>query len=106
MNMKTCQEFAAKFRNENYHSLADVSSCSLHIVHGAFRTSAEKSEWALKKLLKGAYMILHNTPARRKDCESVTGSSTYHRRFFPTPYKLFGLSLIVWISHLSIQFSI
>jgi len=84
VNLKFFQEFSAKFKVENYHSLVDIGSCSLHIVHGAFRTGAEKSEWSLKKLLKGAYTILHNTPARREDFESVTGSSTYPLSFCST----------------------
>ena len=65
------QEFSAKFKNENYHSCVDIGSCSLCIAHGTFRTSAEKSECALKKLLKGAYMILHNTPARMENLQPI-----------------------------------
>ena len=57
-NMKFLQEFSAKFMNENYHSLVDSGTCSRHIVHGAFGTGARKSGWVLKKLLKGAYMIV------------------------------------------------
>lgn len=69
----------------------DIDGFSLHIMHGAFRTSAEKSEWALKKLLKGANIIFLNTPATKEDFESVTGYSTYPRSF---SYELYGLSLL------------
>ena len=63
-------------------------------MHGAFRTSAEKSELALEKLLKGGYMILHNTLARRKDYKSVIGSATYPLSFCPAWFELFWLSLL------------
>ena len=83
----------------------DIDGFSLHIMHGAFWTSAEKSEWALKKLVKDAYMILHNTLARRKDYKSVTGSSTYPLSFCPTWFELFGLSLLYFKNALLFAFS-
>ena len=27
------------------HNLIDIGSCSLHIIHGAFKTGAESSGW-------------------------------------------------------------
>ena len=81
VNVKFFQEFSAKFKNANYHSLTDIDSCPFHTVNGAFQTNAKKSGWALKILHKGVYMILHNTPGRREDHESVTGSSTYPHSF-------------------------
>ena len=59
------------------HSLIDIGSCSLHIVYGSFQTGAEKTGWNLKTLLEGSFQILHDTPARREDYETVTGSSKY-----------------------------
>ena len=70
VNLKFFKEFAASFKEDNFHSLVDIGSCSLHIVHGAFKTGAEKSEWGLKKFLKAAYIILHDSPACREDYES------------------------------------
>ena len=66
-----------KFGDENYHKVIDIGSCSLHIVHGAFRAGAEQSEWELKKFLKEAFTVFHNSPACREDYESVTGSYSY-----------------------------
>ena len=72
---------------ENYRAecelpkLINIGSCSLHIIHGAFQTGAEKSSWNLKKTLRGIWQILHDSPARREDYEAVTGSTTYPLSF-------------------------
>ena len=39
------------------------------MINGSFTTRAEKSEWKLQKVWKGAYHILHNTSDRREDYE-------------------------------------
>ena len=59
------------------HSLIDIGSCSLHIVHGSFKLGAEKTGWNLKAFLKGLFQILHDTLSRRENYEIVTGSSEY-----------------------------
>ena len=46
-----------------------------HTIHGAFETGVVKSGWNLKKLLKGAFHILHDTPARQDDYDRSTGST-------------------------------
>lgn len=69
-------------------SWVDIGSCSLHIKHGTFGTNAEKSEQALKKLLKVAFVILHNTPGRREILQPILAVFAC-----PTRYELCGLSL-------------
>ena len=59
------------------HNLIDIGSCSLYIIHGAFKTGAESSGWNMKVILKGAFTILHDTPARREDNISVTGEERF-----------------------------
>ena len=49
--------------------LINIGSCGLHVIHGSFKTGAEKTDWNLKKIMKAAHTILHNTPARREDYE-------------------------------------
>ena len=43
-----------KFLQE-LRSLIDIGSCSLHIIHGAFKTGSEATNWKLDKVLKGVY---------------------------------------------------
>ena len=57
--------------------LVNIGSCSLHIIHSAFKTGAESTNWAIKSTFKGAFHFLHDTPARRNDYISVTGSSKF-----------------------------
>ena len=40
-----------------------------------FKTRMETRGWKIKKSLKAAYTILHDSPARRSNYQSVTGSS-------------------------------
>ena len=62
VNKKFFQDISAKFKNENYHLLADIASCSLHNVHRSLQNDAEKSEGVLK-ILKNGFMIPHEIPA-------------------------------------------
>ena len=52
--------------------LINIGSCSLHTVHGALKTAVESTFWKVKQTLKGIWQILHESPARREDFESVT----------------------------------
>ena len=77
VNFKFYKEFIAKNKENIFHSLIDIRSCSLHTVHGTFRTGTEKTDWNLEEALKGAFHTFHDTPARRDDYESITGSKIY-----------------------------
>jgi len=50
VNLKFFREFSTEFRENN------IGSCSLHILHGSFTRGAEKTEWNLKKLMKGGLL--------------------------------------------------
>ena len=54
-----------------------MGSCSLYIIHGAQRLGEIKYESNLKHILKGAYQILHDLPARKEDYEYVIASKIY-----------------------------
>ena len=47
---------------------------------------AETTGWNIKKLLKSAYQILKDSPARREDYISVTGSNNFPQQFCSTKY--------------------
>ena len=65
-----------KYRLENEQSqLIEIGSCGLHIIHRAYKTGAESTDWVLKKILKGT--LLHDSPARRGGYISLTGSNTF-----------------------------
>ena len=67
--------------NETYPNLLDVGSCSLHVIHGAFRTGMKQTGWGIDLLLKSLYSHLHETPARREDYTKMTGSEVFPLQF-------------------------
>ena len=58
---------------KDYPNIIDIGSCSLHVVHGAFKSGIEATNWDLKKTMKAMWKIFDDSPARRiiyvKICE-------------------------------------
>ena len=76
---------AAKDRVANeQHELIFVGTCGLHVIHGAFKTGAESTDWKIKKILKAAFQILPDSPARREDYKSITGCDLHPLNFCAT----------------------
>ena len=44
--------------------LLSAGSCSLHAIHGAFKTGEQSTDWKLKQVLRAWHQILHDSPAR------------------------------------------
>ena len=70
--------------NETYPNLLDVGSCSLHVIHGAFRTGMKQTGWGIDLLLKSLCSHLHETPARREDYTKMRGSEVFPLQFVDT----------------------
>ena len=43
----------------------DIYCCSLYVVHGAFKSGIEATNWDLKKIMKAMWKIFDDSPARR-----------------------------------------
>ena len=54
-----------KLESENSPQNLNIGSCALHAVHGAFRDGFQKSSWKTGNLLKSAFSLLNDSPARR-----------------------------------------
>ena len=53
-------------RNEKeWPSIINIGSCGLHIVHGAFQTGVQATQWDLAKIMKSMWQMFHDSPARR-----------------------------------------
>ena len=63
-NSSRCYEKIAEKKKQ--HELIDIGSCSLHIIHDAFKIGAESSGWNIKAIFKGAFTILRDAPARAR----------------------------------------
>lgn len=53
--------------NSETHTLLNMGSCGLHVLHGAFGTGQKASGWNIDKLCKFSYSIFKKAPARRED---------------------------------------
>ena len=67
--------------SEHYPGLINVGSCSLHVVHGAFRSDESKTKWGIDTLLKALHNLFDESPAKREDYTKITGSD-----IFPLPF--------------------
>ena len=70
IKLKFLKEFSKLRAGDSVHSLADISTCSLQSFHGSMETGKIASKWGLKKIMRSAYTILDDSPARREDCAS------------------------------------
>jgi hypothetical protein len=68
-------------RDEGDRKLLEIGTCGLHVLHGAFQTGHSASGWAVNEFLRSAYGLFKDSPARRADYASVTGSSVYPKKF-------------------------
>ena len=63
--------------------LLGIGSCGLHVVHGAFQTGHNAVNWNVNSTLRAFYRILKDSPARRADYSSVTGSTLFPLNSIP-----------------------
>ena len=94
VNLKMLQKINEERTANEFHHLISVGSCELHTVHGASRTGAEATDWSIKKILRGAYIVLHDSPARREDYQEITGSDAFPLNFCATRCLYLFLSII------------
>ena len=51
---------------EHYLGLINVGSCSLHVVHDAFRSGVIKTKWGIDSVLKALHNLFDESPAKEK----------------------------------------
>lgn len=51
---------------KDYPCIANIGSCGLHVVHGAFKFGMETTNWDIGKILKAIWQLFHDSPARRE----------------------------------------
>ena len=54
--------------------LLNVGSCGLHVVHAAFCAGCQATHLKIDGLLRALWYLFHDSPARRDDYTTVTGS--------------------------------
>ena len=86
MNRKFYEAVTKGRAGNELHQLINIGSCCLHVIHGVFKSGAETTNWNINKVLRSAFQILHDPPARQEDYESVTGSKKYPLFFCATRF--------------------
>ena len=67
------------------HKLIFIGTCGgLHVIHGAFKIGAESTDWKMKKILKAAFQIFHDSPARHEDYKSIADCDLHPLNFCAT----------------------
>ena len=74
VNKKFFKAIVKERETSSFHQLIDIGTCSLHVVHGSFKTAFEKSGWKIKQVLKGSFQLFKDSPAKREDYVVCTGS--------------------------------
>ena len=80
-----------KTANPEAPTLLQLGSCGLHVIHEAYKTGQESTDWKFAKILSAFYSIFKKSPARRSDYlqinelhESHEGKDTNY--MFPLKY--------------------
>ena len=64
--------------------LENVGSYGLQVLHGAFKTVFQATDWSLDKILKAMCNLFCNSSARRETYVRVSQSKLFPKRFSPT----------------------
>ena len=70
-----------KRESEELPPLRQIGACGLHTMHGSMKAGVENSNWNIGKIIRAAWKLLHEAPARRELFEKVTETCIY-----PLPY--------------------
>ena len=75
-NWKLFDHFVQRRKNivPQMPTLLNLGSCSLHIVHGAFKTGAQATCWNIDAILWSLYYLFHDSPARSEDYLKIEGA--------------------------------
>ena len=57
--------------------LLNVGSCGFHVIHNSFRDGCSAAEWDVETFLSSVTWLFKDSPARREDYPSVTGSTSF-----------------------------
>lgn len=86
VNHKFYKMYTEERKNESPDAsdLIDLSTCGLHVVHGAFKTGANATGWKIDSLLRSLWYLFADSPARREDYTAITDSKQFPLRFCST----------------------
>ena len=80
MNKKTYELLSTSIEEETKKKMLNIGSCGLHIIHNAFRSGSMETNWEVGQTLSSLYWLFKDSPARREDFVSITGSSVFPKQ--------------------------
>ncbi|KAK7868384.1 hypothetical protein R5R35_013669 [Gryllus longicercus] len=85
VNLKLLSDLNAELRTSfGGLQLLQRGSCSLHVVHNAFKTGMSKTSWEIVPFLRSSYNLFHDSPARRALYTEITRSTSFPDSFCGT----------------------
>ena len=81
VNWKFHKMVEGELKDEYSCNLLNTGSCSIHIVHGAFKDGCKTAGWTVQKTLSSLYWLFKDSPARREQYIKTTGGSVFPLKF-------------------------
>lgn len=81
VNWKVFREVSDTVQERSGHSLLNIGSCGLHVVHNSFKSGIKASGWDLENFLKSLFYLFQDSPARREDFMKITNCSALPLKF-------------------------
>ena len=77
VNWKVFRLMQEDVQKQTGKKLLNVGSCGLHVIHNSFRDRCSAAEWDVETFLTSVRWLFKDSPARREDYTSVTGSNSF-----------------------------
>ena len=81
VNWKTYELLSTSIEEETKKKMLNIGSCGLHIIHNSFRSGSMETNREVGQTLSSLYWLFKDSPARREDFVSITGSSVFPKQF-------------------------
>ena len=83
-NWKVFEKFNTAREANDDTCLADIGSCSLHIVSGSLNAGVTETSWEIDKIMKSMWKLLSDSPARREEYLKLSISGKFPLKFCAT----------------------
>ena len=81
VNLNLLERMNSSMMDNHNVGLLRVGSCGLHVVHNAFRRGCDATPWDIESFLSSSYTLFKDSPARREDFITITGSTSFPSKF-------------------------
>ena len=83
-NWKVFEKFNTAREANDDPCLADIGSCSLHIVSGSLNAGVTETSWEIDKIMKSMWKLLSDLPPRRDEYLKLGVSGKFPLKFCAT----------------------